>query len=119
MVAHKAGRARVIFDDAAFEVDLRGAGSEIAAATRRDYERGGIPVADLLACDEEGRDATRLPGCVKVYLPRPAGMFGMVFAIERQEGRLSLVYLAFGVRHHPRDSNALTVYEIAHLRLHG
>jgi hypothetical protein len=72
MAPHSAGYARVVFDDAAFGDDLRGAGSEIAAAARRAYEQRGV----LLA------------------------------------------YLAFGVRHHPRDSNALTVYEIAHRRLH-
>jgi hypothetical protein len=27
-------------------------------------------------------------------------------------------YLAFGVRHHPAGSNAPTLYEIAHRRLH-
>jgi hypothetical protein len=42
----------------------------------------------------------------------------MVFAVKRQEGRLVLVYLGFGVRHHPKGSHALTVYQIAHRRLH-
>jgi len=41
----------------------------------------------------------------------------MVFRIERRNGKLRLVYAAFGVRHHPRDSNAPTVYQIAHDRL--
>lgn len=30
-----------------------------------------------------------------------------------------LAFLAFGVRHHPRDSNAPTVYEVAHRRLNA
>ena len=58
-----------------------------------------------------------LPGCVKVYLPPPAGKFGIVFEIDRQAGNLVLAYLAFGVRHHPLDSDALTVYQLAHQRL--
>jgi len=41
----------------------------------------------------------------------------MVFRIELQGGKALLSYAAFGVRHHPRDSNALTVYQIAHGRL--
>jgi hypothetical protein len=118
MPAREAGYAEVLFDDLAFEDDVCRPGGEIAAAVRRDYEQHGVAVADLLACDEEGRDSTRLPGCVKVYLPQPAGRFGMVFAIHRQAGRLLLAYLAFGVRHHPYGSNAPTVYQIADRRLH-
>jgi hypothetical protein len=71
----------------------------------------------LLACDEEGADGTQLAHCLKVYLPPPDGKFGMVFRVERRDGKLRLVYAAFGVRHHPRDSNAPTVYQIAHDRL--
>jgi hypothetical protein len=41
----------------------------------------------------------------------------MVFRIELREGKSVLAFAAFGVRHHPSDSNALTVYEIAHRRL--
>lgn len=59
-----------------------------------------------------------MPGCAKVYLPPPIGKFGMVFAIKRQQGQLVLAYLAFGVRHHLKGSHALTVYQIAHRRLH-
>ncbi len=117
MPSGKPGHATVIFDDSVFGEDLQRAGSDIAAAARKDYERNGVPVADLFACDEESQDSTRLPGCVKVYLPRPAGRFGMVFTVERQAGKLMLAYLAFGVRHHPRESNALTVYQVADRRL--
>jgi hypothetical protein len=42
----------------------------------------------------------------------------MVFRIELRESRSQLAFAAFGVRHHPRSSNAPTVYEIAHRRLH-
>lgn len=30
---------------------------------------GGIPRSKLMACQAEGRDGTRLPGCVKTYVP--------------------------------------------------
>jgi hypothetical protein len=76
-----------------------------------------VPIDHLLACDEEGTEGTRLLHCVKVYLPHPNGKFGMVFRIERREGESLLAYAAFGVRHHPRDSHAPTVYEIADRRL--
>jgi hypothetical protein len=117
-----ARRATALFDDAAFAEDLRrtsDAGHEAALAARQQYEQGGVPVDDLLACEEEGADGTRLPHCVKIYLPRPYGKFGMVFRIERRESRTVLAFVAFGVRHHPRQSHASTVYEIASRRLTG
>ena len=42
----------------------------------------------------------------------------MVFGLAVADGRLRLVYLAFGLRHHRRGSSAQTAYEIAHQRLH-
>lgn len=40
---------------------------------RRELDRdGGIPVSRLNRCDAEGRDGTRLAGCVKTYVPWPA-----------------------------------------------
>lgn len=53
----------------------------------------------------------------RASLPPPDGKFGMVSRIERRDGKLRLVYAAFGVRQHPRGSNAPTVYQIAHDRL--
>jgi hypothetical protein len=41
----------------------------------------------------------------------------MVLQVEVVGGRGQLRYIAFGVRHHPPESNAETVYEIAHRRL--
>jgi hypothetical protein len=114
------GRAPALFDDAAFDEDLRrasGTGEEVALAARKEFEGGGVPVESLLACDEEGSDGTELRHCVKLRLPPPKGRFGMVFRIEQQKGRSVLVFAAFGARHHPANSNALTVYEIAHRRL--
>lgn len=116
------GRAPVLFDDAAFAEDLRRAGDagrEVALAARKEFEGEGALVGSLLACDEEGADGTELRHCVKVRLPPPNGKFGMVFRIEQQKGRSVLVFAAFGARHHPADSNAPTVYEIAHRRLHS
>jgi|SRR5665811_316014 len=120
MTDKPAGRAPALFDEALFAEDLRRAGDtgrKVALAARSNYERGGVPLDELLACEEEGPEGTALASCMKVYLPRPAGKFGMVFRIALREGKALLVYAAFGVRHHPRDSHAPTVYEIAHRRL--
>jgi hypothetical protein len=121
MPAWRAGRTDVVFDDAAFDEDLERAspaGRAVALSTRASYIAYGCPLANLRVCEAESPDGIRLGGCAKLYLPAPAGRFGMVFALRRREGRLLLSYLAFGVRHHPRDSNAPTVYQLAHLRLH-
>ena len=121
MTDKRAGRAPALFDDAAFAEDLQGAGDagrEVALAARRSFEESGVPVKELRACDEEGPDGTALLHCVKVRLPFPDGKFGMVFRIELRDGRSVLTFAAFGVRHHPKDSHAATVYDIAHRRLH-
>lgn len=47
-----------------------------------------------------------------------AGAFGMVFEVVKAGDKPLLVYLAFGVRHHPPDSHADSLYRIAHRRLH-
>jgi hypothetical protein len=115
------GRAPALFDDAAFAEDLRrasDAGREVAVAARKDFEAAGVLVERLLACDEEGAEGTALRHCVKLRLPPPDGKFGMVFRIEMRDDKSVLAFAAFGVRHHPADSNALSVYEIAHRRLH-
>jgi hypothetical protein len=116
----RTGRAFALFDDAAFVEDLNRAseaGRVIALAARKDYEQDGVPTEQLLACEGEGPEGTALANCVKVRLPHPDGKFGMVFRIERRAGKLLLAYAAFGVRHHPRQANALSVYEVAHRRL--
>jgi biotin operon repressor len=41
-------------------------------------EADGVPAAWLKRCDAEARDGTRLPGCVKLYIPQPAGQWGAV-----------------------------------------
>ena len=73
-----------------------------------------------MTCEVEGRDGTRLGGCVKTYVPWPAGRFGAVMVgVSHPDRPVGLRVIAFGVRHHPRDAHALTVYEIAHRRIHG
>lgn len=76
-------------------------------------------MSSLRRCEAEGRDGTRLAACVKVYLPPPAGPFGMVFRIARDDKGTKLALLAFGVRHPPRHANAPSVYRLADRRLHA
>lgn len=116
------GLAPVLFDDAALAADLNRAsesGRAAALAARKEFEKAGVPVERLLACEEEGPNGTALVNCLKIRVPHPDGKFGMVFRIERREGKLLLVHVAFGVRHHPHGSNAPSVYEIAHRRLNA
>jgi hypothetical protein len=124
-MADPGGRARVFrvhFDEALFAGDLAAmpaAAAEVARQARERYGTQGVPVAELRRCEDEGRDGTRLAGCVKAYLPAPAGRFGMVLRFAVIDDQLRLAYLAFGVRHHPRGYHAQTVYQLAHRRLHG
>ena len=116
------GYARVLFDEGAFAEDtMRSgrAGAQALREARSQFEQDGVEIKVLRRCDSEARDGTKLPGCFKAYLPPPNGKFGMVFRFVRDADGLALRYLAFGIRHHPRDSNAPTVYEIADRRLHG
>ncbi len=120
--SRRTGHAPVVFDDDTFGDDLNRAsasGAEVAETTRTRYERHGVPTDQLRKCEAEGSDGTSLSRCLKVYLPTPAGPFGMVFQLVARQGNLRLRYVAFGVRHHPPGSNALTVYQIADRRLHA
>jgi len=111
----------VVFDDAAWDEDLRRA-SEAAVSTARaartEFEARGVIIDRLKACSPEGDDATELLGCLKVYLPAPDGPHGMVFEIVRIDGRSRLLFAAFGQRHPPHDSRQPSVYQVAHRRLH-
>jgi hypothetical protein len=112
--------APVVFDDALFEADLQRAselGAEAAGAARKRFENGGVPRDELRLCQAEGTEGSQLPSCLKVYLPPSAGRFGMVFQLEIVDDRAQLRYIAFGVRHHPPESNAETVYQVADKRL--
>jgi hypothetical protein len=116
------GHARVLFNEGAFAEDTMRSGRAGAKAlrdARSPFEREGIEIKMLRRCESESREGIKLPACVKVYLPPPAGKFGMVLRFVRDDQGLALRYLAFGIRHHPHNSNAPTVYEIAHRRLHG
>lgn len=117
-----AGRFRVRFDELAFTVDLEHAtpaARQVAIAARARLEQNGADPAELKRCDPEGRDGTRLPNCVKAYLPEPGGRWRMVFEILRDPAtrELKLAYLAFGAGHpeHPWQPSA---YQVAHGRLH-
>jgi len=108
------------FDPDAWEVDLARAtraGRIAAEHARHNYSKNGVPREHLRPCDPEGRDGTGLPRCLKVYLPQPAGRFGMVLKLVDVDRQVQLDFLAFGVRHHPKGSHSRTVYETAHLRL--
>jgi len=113
-------RFPVYVDDEALTEDLEQvspAGREIAERERARLEREGIAASELRACAPEARDGTRLPGCVKTYLPAPDGAWGMVFRAWDREGP-GLAYLAFGMRH-PRRPWQPSVYQVAHERLHS
>lgn len=112
----------VAFDELAMAEDLArlgSAGMDAFAALGRELDRlSGLPRERLLACEAEGRDGTRLGGCVKTYVPWPAGRFGAVMvAVSHPERPIGLRVIAFGIRHQPREAHALTVYRIAHRRL--
>jgi hypothetical protein len=91
----------------------------VASAIRAALERDGQPISELRKCQAEGPQ-TSLPGCVKAYVPAPAGAWGLVFLIARDpvSGALVLDHLAFGPRHPPTNSRRPSVYQIAHARLH-
>jgi hypothetical protein len=69
----KRGFVPVAFDDLAWQNDLSkttGSAKRIGEETRSRLEREGQAVDALFACDEDARDGTILPACVKVYLRR-------------------------------------------------
>lgn len=110
------------FDDDALAEDLDhlpAAAEEALRQFRKTIQRqGGLPRSQLMACQAEGRDGTRLPGCVKTYIPWPEGRFGAVFvAAEHPDRPLALRVVAFGVRHHPAGTTSRTVYEVADRRV--
>jgi hypothetical protein len=125
----KPGYAPVAFDELAWGQDLRAstdAGRAAAVKKRADLELAdlrsvGQPVDELLACDEDARDGTSLPECVKTRVHWSEGKWGIVYLIgrDKETGRLYLDVLSFGIRHHPKGSHALNVYEVAHRRLHN
>jgi hypothetical protein len=116
------GRVRVRFDADALEDDLARLSSRGQVAlreAREQFERDGVPVDRLRACQDEHRSGTRLPGCLKVYVPDWDGQWRMIFQIAMDEAGPLLSYLACGVGHQPRGARAPDAYQIAHRRLHG
>jgi hypothetical protein len=66
----------VRLDDLLFDEDLAHAtqaGQQVAAEVRRRLERDGASARELAPCQAEHREGTRLPNCVKTYLPEPGG----------------------------------------------
>jgi len=110
----------VTFDDGALAEDLAHAsapGRIVALDVRRKFAAHGIEAALLRPCRDEGRDGTRLPGCVKTYLPAPVGDWGMVFEGRLDEhGQPFMHCLAFG-RRHPLRAGQPSVYQLAARRL--
>jgi hypothetical protein len=93
-----------------------------AERERRQLERDGLSLSQLVRCDAVGNDGTRLPGLFKLYVPisdEPASRrpFGFVLSPGVEDGRPHLVLVAFGERHPQRGTRA--VYERAHKSLHG
>jgi hypothetical protein len=114
-------RFEVRFDAPAFAEDhehATGAGRRAADRARRELERDGIAVSRLLRCQSEGRDGTRLAGCVKTRIPWPDGRWGLVLVPAAAQGPPTLRALAFGERH-PSAPWRPSVYQVAHRRLHG
>ena len=101
-MALKRGFAPVAFDELAWQDDLRNTGKSarrIGEEARSRLEREGQAVDALFACDEDARDGTSLPGCVKVYIPPPGGpAWPRDRLAKNKDGRLYLDHLAFGVQ---------------------
>ena len=118
-------RVAVVFDEAVWSHAVDGFSEEnrqLAQSTRIRLERSGLALDDVRACDAEGSDGTKLPGCVKLYLPwldappsqRP---FAFVLRLRQRGDELVWNFVAFGPRH-PRPG-VRSAYERAHRQLHG
>jgi len=108
------------FDPDAWETDLARStpdGRTAAETAKVDYERSGVPAERLRPCDPEGRDGNRLENCLKVYVPHPAGKWGIVFMLLEIDSRLRLEFMGFGMRHHPKNAHAPNVYDLSGKRV--
>jgi hypothetical protein len=81
-----------------------------------EVRREGVPFEWLRRCEAEGQDGTRLGGCVKFCIPRPAGQWGAVLSGDEEASKPALVLVAVGERH-PAQPWRPSVYEVAHRRL--
>lgn len=118
------GSSRAAFevrvDERALAEDLAHASAAGRAAIEEavgGFRANGVPVSSLKRCEAEARDGTRLSGCVKAYIPQPAGQWGAVLLGGSVDGSPTLFLLAVGDRH-PGAPWRPSVYEIAHRRLH-
>jgi hypothetical protein len=110
----------VTFDDAALAEDLAhtsAPGRVVALDARRQFGAPRDRGRSAAACSDEGRDRSRLPRCMKTYVPAPIGDWGMVFEVRAdKDGRPFMHCLAFG-RRHPLRVGQPSVYELAARRL--
>jgi hypothetical protein len=103
--------------------DRRSSARAQAQSARKTIEASTTKL-DWKRCKADGPDATRLPGCRKLYVPLSrAGAseapYGFVFQLIRKpDDSLAWNMIAFGERH-PADKRTRDVYERAHKRLHG
>jgi hypothetical protein len=120
-VAEGAGNVRfaVRIDSAVLDEDLAHATDAGRTAIKRalaEVADDGVPYLWLKRCQAEGRDGTRLPGCVKFYIPQPDGQWGAVLTADTRDGNKTLLLLAAGERH-PTQPWRPSVYQVAHARL--
>lgn len=115
--------APVHFDDALFAADLARlpeATRSALEAARARYEREGVPASERRHCHAEHPSGTRLPGCLKVYIPDFAGPWRIIFQVAwLADDTLGLEYVAAGIGHPPPGTRRRDVYRLAHYRLHG
>ena len=104
-------------------LDRRSSSRIQAERALREIESGKAAL-DLQQCEADGVGGTRLPGCAKLYVPlgrqgASESPFGFVFQLAQDpDGSLVWNFLAFGERH-PANPQTRSVYERAHMRLHG
>lgn len=125
-MASRRRRLPVRFQDAVWREAVRGFSGrpfDVAMRGRTAIEKGGVTLADLLPCDAEGPDGTRLAGCAKLYLPATGGPpserpFAFVLQLARDANNgLVWIFVAFGHRH--PTPGVRSAYERAHRQLHG
>ena len=123
----KPSSVAIVFGDREWEEEVgrlapTGTARVQADRARRQIEAGAVPLK-WRPCLAEGPDATKLPGCRKLYVPvdregSSSAPYGFVFQLAKGGGRLFWAFVAYGERH-PENLNTRNVYERAHKRLHG
>jgi hypothetical protein len=104
-------------------LDERAVSRTQAERARREID-GGKATVHLQKCEADGEGGTRLPGCMKLYVPlgrqgASEAPFGFVFQLAQDsDGSFVWNFIAFGERH-PDNPATRTVYERAQHRLHG